>query len=120
MDKITIKLSICLGKCLELLSAWLVIAVCQDSSVFLTREQVASVNDACILKINSMAFEPRMAGNIGAIFKNFGVSYAFLFYIYSFVIFSPFCTYIFLPSLLTFHFLKIADWQSKARVLKNF
>ena len=84
MDKITIKLSICLGKCLELLSAWLVIAVCQDSSVFLTREQVASVNDACILKINSMAFEPRMAGNIGAIFKNFGVSYVFLF-LYIFV-----------------------------------
>ena len=36
-------------------------------------------------------------------------------YLYSFVIFSPFCTYIFLPPLFTFHFLKIAHWQSKAQ-----
>ena len=41
-------------------------------------------------------------------------------YLYLFIIFSPFCTYIFLPSLFTSHFLKIADWQSKACVLKNF
>ena len=42
-------------------------------------------------------------------------------YLYLFVIFSPFCTYIFLPSLFTPHFLKIADWQSKAQCfLKTF
>ena len=36
--------------------------------------------------------------------------YSFCIYLYSFVI-----TYIFLPSLFTLHFLKIADWQSKAQ-----
>ena len=42
-------------------------------------------------------------------------------YLYSFVIFSPFCTYIFLPSLFTPHFLNIADWQSKSQCfLKTF
>ena len=34
---------------------------------------IAPVDDACILKINSVAFESRMAGNIGTPFKNFGV-----------------------------------------------
>ena len=40
---------------------------------------IASVDNASILKINSVAFEPSMAGNIGTIFKNFGVSYMLLF-----------------------------------------
>ena len=41
---------------------------------------IASVDNMCILKINSVAFEPSMAGNIGTIFKNLGVSYVFLFF----------------------------------------
>ena len=40
------KIEYCLGSCLELLSAWLVIAVCQDSSVFLTRELPLSMTCA--------------------------------------------------------------------------
>ena len=40
---------------------------------------IASVDDTCILKINSMTFEPRMAGDVGTTFKSFGVSNMFLF-----------------------------------------
>ena len=42
------KIEYCLGSCLELLSAWLVIAVCQDSSVFLTRELPLSITRALL------------------------------------------------------------------------
>ena len=45
------------------------------------------------------------------------ISFVFL-YLFIFVRYflTPFCIYIFLPPLFTPHFLKIADWQSKAQV----
>ena len=46
----------CLGNGFEFLSASVVLAVCQGSSVF--------VNNTSIIEVNGMIVLPRMAGNI--------------------------------------------------------
>ena len=56
----------CLGNGQELLSALLVAAVCQDSTVFLTRQFFLCRNDISVVKVSATVLRPRVVLNIRA------------------------------------------------------
>ena len=58
-----------------------------------------------------------MLSMLFAFYFHTSISFVFL-YLFIRSLFSHLFVYIFLPPLFTPHFLKIADWQSKARVFK--